>query len=203
MRSVLTRTPPTDSDLALACSRGDQKAWESLVRRYASLVYSVAMRYGLDGRFAAEASEKAWNSILRELGAAARAEDKARWIATVASRECWNYIRELGTVATISTPGDDIPQQPLRDESVKELEQQYRIRQALRTLRRECQTLILGLYYRQPPKSHGEVAREAGIPEEDVGTHRAQCLWHLKEALDKDLREADVFSASSSPLDSE
>lgn len=180
----LKASDPTDAELADACVRGDKQAWGALVSRYSSLIYSVAVRYGLAGAAASTAFQQACAAIARELPAAARAEDLGRWIATVASRECWDIMRRVARPDPDSDTGAAAASEPLRDEVVKELEQQYRLRLALRQLGSRCQALILGLYYQQPPKQYAEVAREAGIEEQEVGGHRARCLWHLKQVLE-------------------
>ena len=38
----------SDEDLFRGCGRGEESAWEALVRRYQRLVYAVPRRAGLD-----------------------------------------------------------------------------------------------------------------------------------------------------------
>ena len=180
---ALRAATPSDAELAQGCIRGDKPAWDALVSRYSSLLYSVPLRYGLSGPGAAAVFEQTCKAILRELPAAARGEDLGHWMAAVASRECWEFIRQQ--LLTAPSPNGSAALEPLRDEVVEELEEQYHLRQGLQTLGKQCQALLLGLYYHHPPKSYSEVAREAGIKEQEVGPHRASCLWHLKQALEQ------------------
>src|SRR5947209_4607761 len=39
--------PATDDELLAACVRGEQAAWDVLVERYAALIYSIPLKYGL------------------------------------------------------------------------------------------------------------------------------------------------------------
>ena len=59
----------TDSDLELvsACRRGDQLAWEKLIRRYQRLIYAIPLRAGLDADAAAEIFQDVFTTLFEKL----------------------------------------------------------------------------------------------------------------------------------------
>jgi len=58
---------PTDKQLLLACRRGEEAAWEALVRRYQRLIYAIPQRAGLDADAAAEVFQEVFITLLQKV----------------------------------------------------------------------------------------------------------------------------------------
>ena len=57
----------SDRELLLACRRGDQAAWESLVRRYQRLIYTIPRRAGLNEDLAADVFQEVFATLFEKL----------------------------------------------------------------------------------------------------------------------------------------
>ena len=77
---------PSDRALVAGCLNGDQRAWESLVRRHASLVYAVLRRCGFDGDEAADLFHEVWLAAWDRLGTVPESGSVAGWLAALAAR---------------------------------------------------------------------------------------------------------------------
>src|ERR1044071_3401862 len=110
----LSQEPPRiqmdDSDrvLVLACRRGDQLAWEKLIRRYQRLIYAIPLRAGLDEDQAAEIFQDVFTTFFQKLNDIEEPEKLQAWLVTTARRKTWRTIakshatewtNEAGTVS--------------------------------------------------------------------------------------------------------
>ena len=84
----------TDADLVAACLRGEQAAWDALVDRYAALIYSIALKYGLPEVDAADVFQSVCVTLLEKLGSIRDPRGLAAWIITTTSRLCWSVVRQ-------------------------------------------------------------------------------------------------------------
>ena len=72
--------------LVAACLRGDQAAWEELVRAHAGLVYTVIRRCGLGEDEAADLFQEVWVAAWDGLRSVQDERALAGWLATIAAR---------------------------------------------------------------------------------------------------------------------
>lgn len=190
----------SDLQLVLACRRGDQLAWEKLIRRYQRLIYAIPLRAGLDEDQAAEIFQDVFTTFFQKLNDIEEPEKLQAWLVTTARRKTWRTIAKAqGRVrpdveAVEWTHEADAvrDETPLPDQQLLLLEEQHRIRAAVSMLDERCQKLVQMLFYRSEPPSYAEIAAELGIPEGSIGPTRARCLGKLLRILKK--LEAHVFS---------
>lgn len=183
----------TDLQLVLACRRGDQLAWEKLIRRYQRLIYAIPRRAGLDEDQSAEIFQDVFTTFFQKLNDIQEPERLQAWLVTTARRKTFRTISKMrgqpGADANADEPADEaerIPDEaPLPDEQLQILEEQHRIRTALSLLDPRCRTLLELLFYRQEPASYAEIAAALGIPEGSIGPTRARCLAKLLRILTK------------------
>ncbi|HET6855063.1 MAG TPA: sigma-70 family RNA polymerase sigma factor [Pyrinomonadaceae bacterium] len=181
----------TDSDLELvsACRRGDQLAWEKLIRRYQRLIYAIPLRAGLDADAAAEIFQDVFTTLFEKLNDIEEPERLQAWLVTTARRKTWRTISKARTNPSTDTELSDaaaIPDEaPLPDEQLFMLEEQHRVRTALSSLDERCRNLLQMLFYRAQPPSYAEIAAALGIPEGSIGPTRARCLEKLLRTLTK------------------
>lgn len=189
----------TDSDLqlVLACRRGDQLAWEKLIRRYKRLIYTIPLRAGLDEDQAAEIFQDVFTTLFQKLNDIEDPEKLHAWLVTTARRKTWRTKLQRGTRSLTNL--DVMPEAerirdeaPLPDEQLVILEEQHQIRTAVSLLDERCQNLLQMLFYRREPPSYVDIAASLGIPEGSIGPTRARCLGKLLRILKK--KGANVFS---------
>jgi RNA polymerase sigma factor (sigma-70 family) len=179
----------SDLQLVLACRRGDQLAWEKLVRRYQRLIYAIPLRSGLDEDQAAEIFQEVFTTLFHKLNDIEEPERLQAWLVTTARRKTWRTISNAQT-RTRSDVDLSAPEAaairheaPLPDEQLLILEEQQQIRTAVSILDERCRTLLQMLFYRSEPPPYIEIAASLGIPEGSIGPTRARCLAKLLQIL--------------------
>jgi RNA polymerase sigma factor (sigma-70 family) len=161
----------SDVQLVLACRRGDQLAWEKLIRRYQRLIYAIPLRAGLDEDEAAEIFQDVFTTFFQKLNDIEEPEKLQAWLVTTARRKTWRTITKSHTRtredADVTDSAATVPDEtPLPDEQLLILEEQHRVRTAVSMLDERCQKLVQMLFYQalrsEFPKvasaRHGRVA---------------------------------------------
>jgi RNA polymerase sigma factor (sigma-70 family) len=184
-----------DSDLQLvfACRRGDQLAWEKLIRRYQRLIYAIPLRAGLDEDHSAEIFQDVFTTLFEKLNDIEQPEKLHAWLVTTARRKTLHAVAKalnrqqlhLNTDETLEAATVIRDAAPLPDEQLVILEQQHRVRTALSSLDERCRTLLEMLFYTVEPPSYANVAARLGLPEGSIGPTRARCLAKLLQVLKK------------------
>ncbi len=187
----------SDLQLVLACRRGDQLAWEKLIRRYQRLIYAIPLRAGLDEDEAAEIFQDVFTTFFQKLNDIEEPEKLQAWLVTTARRKTWRTIAKSHTRTREDADATDSAatvrdETPLPDEQLLILEEQHRIRTAVSMLDERCQKLVQMLFYQAQPPSYAEIAASLGIPEGSIGPTRARCLGKLLRILKK--LDVNVFS---------
>ena len=184
---------PTDKQLLLACRGGEEAAWETLVRRYQRLIYTIPQRAGLDLDAAAEVFQEVFTTLLQKLDQIEQPERLHAWLVTTARRKTWRVISKQRTLLQRNTDDESeiddetttLPDNaPLPDESLAKLEEQHRVRIAMAALDGRCRKLLTLLYYEPEPPSYAAIAAELGTSEGSVGPTRARCLKKLMTLLE-------------------
>ena len=183
----------SDLQLVLACRRGEQPAWEILLRRYQRLIYAIPIRAGLNEDQAAEIFQDVFTTLFQKLNDIEDPERLQAWLVTTARRKTWRTISktrgrphsdgnaDLSTDEAVAIRDES----PLPDEQLLILEQQHQIRTAVSLLDERCRTLLEMLFYRTEAPSYAELAAILGIPEGSIGPTRARCLAKLLRMLKK------------------
>jgi RNA polymerase sigma factor (sigma-70 family) len=183
----------SDLQLVLDCRRGDQLAWEKLIRRYQRLIFAIPLRAGLDEDLAAEIFQDVFTTFFQKLNEIEEPERLQAWLVTTARRKTLRAITKAQTWKRPSANPAERAQEasqirdeaPLPDEQLLILEEQQRIRTALSLLDERCRRLLEILFYLQEPPSYAEIAASLGIPEGGIGPTRARCLAKLLRILEK------------------
>ena len=179
----------TDEQLLLACRRGDEGAWEALVRRYQRLIYAVPRRAGLDEDAAAEIFQDVFATLVENLDSIEQPSRLQAWLVTTAKRKTWRMVSRSKTTRSFADEEgeDEVAQLAadglLPDEALARLEEQHLVRAALQELDERCRTLLEMLFYRPEPPPYSEIAAALGTSEGSIGPTRARCLKKLLGAL--------------------
>jgi RNA polymerase sigma factor (sigma-70 family) len=184
----------SDEQLLAGCRRGEDGAWEALVRRYQRLIYAVPRRAGLDEDAAAEVFQDVFTTLFESIESIEQPSRLHAWLVTTAKRKTWRAIGRLKAARQFATGEDtagegemyDVAdEQALPDEALAQLEQQHLVRAALGELEDRCRTLIEMLFYRSEQPSYSEIAAALGTSEGSIGPTRARCLKKLLSVLKK------------------
>ena len=174
------------ASLVLAAAKGDQRAWDQLVERFAGLVWSIARAHRLDTADAADVSQTTWLRLVEHLDRIRDPEHVGGWLATTARHECLRIIRRSNRELPDDTLDSDLDPAgepvPTPEGVVLANEQSRLLRQALGRLSNRCQLLLRALSA-APQPSYADVSLALEIPVGSIGPTRARCLEHLRREL--------------------
>jgi RNA polymerase sigma factor (sigma-70 family) len=185
----------SDKQLLLSCRRGDESAWEALVKRYQRLIYTIPRRAGLDDDQAAEVFQEVFTTLFQKLNDIQDPDRLHAWLVTTAKRKTWRLIAKARFTRQMHSSDDEdgaeeelarVPDDALLpDETLLKLEQQHEVRTALGNLEERCRKLLTMLFYESETPSYSELALHLGISEGSIGPTRARCLQKMLRLLDK------------------
>ena len=143
----------TDEQLLLACRRGEEAAWEALVKRYQRLIFTVARRAGLDEDLAAEVFQDVFATLLENIDSIEQPSRLHAWLVTTARRKTWRTISRRGQTHSFgddesaADPFEAIPDPSLLpDQVLAQLEEQHLVRTAVAALDERCRGLLTMLF---------------------------------------------------------
>ncbi len=181
----------TTRQLLVAASAGDQRAWDALVDRYTSLLWSVARSYRLPAPDAADVVQTTWLRLVEHLDRIADPDRLPGWLATTARRECMRLLRHAGREIQSYTALIDVPDDaPELDADLLRDERDAALWRALALLDEFCQQLIRVLMA-DPPPSYAEASAILGIPVGSVGPSRGRCLSKLRRVAGINAGDSD------------
>ena len=191
------------TDLVTRASRGDQRAWDDLVERYAPLVWSVCRRYQLSSADAEDVHQTVWLRLVSRLDKIRDPAALPGWLATTTRRECLRVLRAArGPRAAEHVPdAETIPDQQagLADQELLEAERHAALRAALARLPPGYQRLI-GKLIEDPPLTYAQIGASLNIPVGSIGPLRGRCLDRLRrDPAIAALIDADAAAAVSDP----
>ncbi|MCW2933352.1 MAG: rpoE [Actinomycetia bacterium] len=181
----LTNDRLTNQELVAAAAAGDQSAWDALVDRYGSMLWSLTRSYRLGPADAADVVQTTWLRLVENLDRIVDPERLPGWLATTVRRECLRVSRR----ADVPRPGDDFAAIPdggpePGDRLLRE-ERDAALWQALAKLGESCRRLLRVLLA-DPPPSYAEASVILGMKVGSIGPTRQRCLARLRQlaALD-------------------
>jgi len=177
------RDDPVVIDLVTRAGNGDKQAWDALVERYATLIWSICRRHRLSDADAEDVGQSVWLQLVDRLD---RIRDPAAlpgWLATVTRREC---LRVLGAAGPPLAAGCVMDAGTIPDKQAGTAEQELlaaerhaALREAFRDLPPSGRQLVLMLI-QDPPVPYAEISARLGIPVGSIGPTRSRCLDKLR-----------------------
>jgi RNA polymerase sigma factor (sigma-70 family) len=177
----------TDPELVDACLAGRQFAWDALIARYRTLVYSVIVKSGGASGEEDDVFQAVWLDVYNQLDRLKSRDSLRAWLCTVARHKCyhWRMRRHRLPDGLDESWAASIPDRAaLPPEALEELERAQDIREAIDALPDRCRTLVLRLFLADPPVPYSEVARSLGLAEGSIGALRGRCLERLKHEIE-------------------
>jgi RNA polymerase sigma factor (sigma-70 family) len=170
-------------DLVMRARTGDKQAWDALVERYASLVWSICRRNQLGRADAEDVCQSIWLRLVDQLD---RLRDPAAlpgWLVTTTQRECVRVLRAAHRPQALAQVADaeNIPDQQAgtAEREVLVAERRAALREAFAHLPPDNQRLITMLI-QDPPVPYAEISAKLGIPIGSIGPTRRRCLNKLR-----------------------
>ena len=168
------------TDLVSRARNGDKQAWDTLVGRYAPLIWSICRKYELRGADAEDVGQSVWLHLVDHLDQVRDPAALPGWLATTARRECIRVVRgrhDAGPVPSAENTSDE--QVATAEEELLAAERHAALRGALMGLPPFCQQLI-ALLIEDPPVPYAEISARLGIPVGSIGPSRRRCLDKLR-----------------------
>ena len=173
----------TITDLVTAAARGDEGAWDLIVKRYLPLVYSVIGHFGLSRSDAQDVNQTVWLRLVEHLDDIRDPRALPGWIAVTTRNEALHLLGSRKRTVQVDPMSnqvfDDQPQSPSIDEDLLRSERRQVLREALAELPQKQRELLL-LLVADPPVSYSEISKRLGIPVGSIGPSRARYLEHLR-----------------------
>lgn len=172
-----------------AAAAGDTKAWEQLVDRYTSLLWSISRTYRLSVEDSADVVQLTWLRLLENLDRIRDPRRLAGWLATTCRRECLVVLERSRYLIAFETERMDrmLGGDPPADERVLTIEQYATLWEAFHLLSEWCQRVLRALVVdpEHGRPSYSLVASALQVPVGSLGPTRARCLSKLRKLLDK------------------
>lgn len=169
--------------LLAAAARGDQASWNELVRKYNSLIWSIARSFRLSTSDASDVVQNTWLRLVENLDRIKEPERLGAWLGTSARRECLQHLRRTSkqTMETHELP-ELVDDAPGVDTRLLENERDAALWGAVAKLSERCAQLLRVLMT-SPPPSYADVAEALDMPVGSIGPNRLRCLDQLRKII--------------------
>jgi RNA polymerase sigma-70 factor (ECF subfamily) len=169
----------TTETLLDRCRAGDERAWETVVDRYASYVHSITVRaFRLSPADAEDVFQEAFLRTWQNLARIDGDESLRPWIGQVTRRLCVDRVRrvrEHADAEALEGRGDV-------DERLATIEQAIDLRSGLAALSEPCQDILDRFFARD--QSYATIGEELALPPGTVASRISRCLSRLREQLE-------------------
>jgi RNA polymerase sigma factor (sigma-70 family) len=171
------------TDLVARARRGDKRAWDALVDRYAPLIWFICRGYRLSREDAEDVAQNVWMYLVENLDKVRTPAAIPGWLTTATRWECARVQRRA---AHQPCAAGHVDASALPDEQAVSAEQELvaaerhdALHEALGRMAPGCRRL-LELLIADPPVPYAEISTRLGISVGSIGPTRARCLDKLR-----------------------
>jgi len=179
------RDDPSVVALVMRARTGDKDAWDEIVERYASLVWSICKAFRLSRADADDVGQTVWLSLVEQLPRLREPAALPGWLATATRRECLRSAhlaeRQQRLNQQVDADGLVDARVPELDQELIDAERNAALMAGLRQLDERCR-LLLALLMRQPPVPYADISAKLDMPIGAIGPTRARCLGKLRRS---------------------
>ena len=175
------QTYKDDGSLVRACRRGDSAAWETLIRRYQRLIYSVPVAYRIPAEHADEVFQRVAVKLFEKLDQLKRAESLPAWLMTTTRRECQAFVASQRRWVTEEQAPDPAEEPPDVARALDAVRSEHVLALALERLDETCRRLLGALYLEDSSPSYQQISERLGRPVGSLGPTRTRCLNKLRK----------------------
>ena len=172
-----------DPALIARCIQRDERAWETLVRRYRALVFSAALRTGLDEEGAGDVFQLVWLELHRSLERVRDAQALPRWLVVTTRRISYKHAMRNdrpveGSLDELVDPA------ALPPEELQSLQTLQHFQKLIEDLGGTCAKLLPLLFLEEDQPDYRDISSRIGIAVGSIGPLRARCLERLRRKLE-------------------
>lgn len=185
----------SDTVLVQRCLRGDERAWQQLVERYARLVHSVPVRYRLPPAAVDDIGQEVFTALAQNLHQLEEPESISGWLMTTTRRLSWRALKQYDRE---HLPGDDnltdsvladagsqlFASTPSMNDIISGWMWQEVLQQGLSHLGERCNQLLHLLFLDPQEGSYEDISSMLNIPVGSIGPTRNRCLKQLRSILE-------------------
>lgn len=172
----------TDSDLARRCRRGDERAWDELVRRTSPTVWRVALRVLRSRPEAEEASQEAFTRIVRAFDTFDPTRPLKPWVSRITYHVCLKRLSRAGPAATTEISEISLASGQLSPEAhVGEGQVKGLLEDAVSRLPAQDRALLT-MHYREE-LTMAEVSEATGMPTGTIKARLSRARARLRRML--------------------
>jgi len=166
-----------------ACRRGDPAAWETLVRRYRRLIYSIPVGYRLSREDADEIFQQVALKLFEHLDRLRNDSSLVAWLSVTTRRACQALLRGGKAEVELDADGAGADEGESTDpaDRLHRIACEHTLSLALERMDASCRELLRMLYYEAPPPAYEEIARRLRRPVGSLGPTRSRCLKKLRK----------------------
>ena len=193
MNNIVTAEPPTlresyeeDEILVRECLVGNEKAWATLIRKYANLIFSIPIRRRYSQEDASDIFQAVCLAMLGALGSLRQPRALAAWLIQTTLHTCERFDARQHRLLAFEpelASVEYVQQSP--ETLLRQLENEQLLRQAVAHMCPECRKLIDLLFFTDPPVPYEKAAAELGMAKGSVGATRMRCLEKLRRSLEE------------------
>lgn len=173
-----------DEVLVQECLLGNEKAWSTLIDKYANLIFSIPVKRGFSQDDAADIFQSVCLTLLRELSTLRQPRALAAWLIRLTAHTCTRWKNRERKYADSELDEQTIASGELPYEIVQQLEREQMLREAVSELAAECRQLIDLLFFTNPPVRYESAAATLGLATGSMGATRMRCLEKLRRSLE-------------------
>ncbi len=175
----------SDERLVAGCLAGEQRAWDLLIARYKSLIFSFPRKYGAPPHEAADVFQLVCIDLFIALPRLRNHESIRAWISTVAAHQAYRWKRRhVVRVSREDEPSDvEAPLAATPSGQFLQAEREQLVRAAVAQLPARYRMVIELLFFEEPPLPYQAVADRLGVAPGSVSFLRARGLRKLERIL--------------------
>jgi RNA polymerase sigma factor (sigma-70 family) len=169
--------------LVARARRGDQLAWDTLVERYAPLIWSICRRYRLSPADAEDVGQSVWLQLVNRLDQVREPAALPGWIGTTTRRECGRLLAAATGPHTASTVADV---EVMADSHAGTVEDDVLAAERHAVLLEAVAGLppagrqMMALLFADPPLPYAAISATLGIPVGSIGPNRRRYLDKIR-----------------------
>lgn len=169
--------PNDDAVWVARCLKGDSSAFETLVRRYQRVLFTVALRLTANYEDARDVTQNAFVRAYERLDTYDPTRRFFSWIYRIAVNEGLNFRRARRSSEQI----DERVEAERRPDPIEQAETGTRVQAALMELTEEYREVIVMRYFAE--LSYEEIGEAVGIPEKTVKSRLFSARQRLGQLL--------------------
>jgi RNA polymerase sigma-70 factor (ECF subfamily) len=170
--------PPRDDVLIARALEHDEDAWRQLVERYASYIYTIAVRaFRMDVEDAREIVQESLMKLYEGLPSYRREAPFRAWLRQLVRNCCIAYLRRRRPTEVL----DDSLRDREQEEAFERIEHAFTLREAIGTIEEPCRRIVTLFFFEG--RSYRDIAATLAIPEGTVASRIARCVAKLRSKL--------------------